>query len=136
MNIQGIFKFYFDHLNDIMVLNDKVHSINVKWLWCTEDPSTQHLIHVTFESPFKTYYYLVWFLEMSKIIVIFLHDHDTRRHEIAKHAKMMFEDNYNSMTINVNKKVQRIAIYFEYGHEMQVLLPLGQMIRHRNIMLC
>jgi hypothetical protein len=58
---------------------------------------------------------------MSKIIVIFLHDHDTRRHEVAKHAKMMFEDNCNTMTINVNKKVQRIAIYFEYGHEMQVL---------------
>jgi hypothetical protein len=49
---------------------------------------------------------------------------------------MMFKDNCNSMTINVNKKMQRIAIYFQYGHEMQVLLPLGQMIRHKNTMQC
>jgi ribosomal protein L23 len=93
-------------------------------------------MHVTFDFPFKTYYYVVWFLEMNKIIFIFLHDHDIRKQEVAKHVKMMFKDNCNSMTINVNKKMQRIAIYFQYGHEMQVLLPLGQMIRHKNTMQC
>jgi hypothetical protein len=73
---------------------------------------------------------------MSKIVVNFLHDHDTRRHEVAKHAKMVFEDNNNSIAIDVKKKMQMIAMYFECGNEMQVLLPLGQMIRHRDTMQC
>jgi hypothetical protein len=62
---------------------------------------------------------------MKKNVVNFLHDHDTRRHEVAKHAKMVFENNNNSVAIDVKKKMQRIAMYFECGNEMQILLPLG-----------
>jgi hypothetical protein len=104
MNDQGILRLYFD-LNYIMILNDKVYSIkcNVKKLWCNGDPSTPHPIHASFNSPFKTYSCLVWFLEMSKIVVNFLHDHNTRRHEVAKHAKVVFEDNNNSVAIDVKK---------------------------------
>jgi hypothetical protein len=73
---------------------------------------------------------------MSKIVINFLHDHDTRKHEVAKHAKMVLKNNNNFVIIDDNKKMQRIAMYFECGNEMQGLLPLGQMIRHMDTMQC
>jgi hypothetical protein len=65
---------------------------------------------------------LVWFLEMSKIVVNFFHDHNTRRHEV----------------LNMQRWCSRTTTIplFECGHEIQVLLPLGQMIKHRNTMQC
>jgi hypothetical protein len=123
MNNQGILRLYFD-LNYIMVLIDKVHFIKCNVRCCdtlgTLLPHTLYMTISTLHSrPIGVWCGFWKWVELLSTCFMTI---------TLEGMKLLNMRRWCSRTTTIP--------LFECGHEMQVLLPLSQLIKHRNTMQC